>query len=128
VTLDSATDDGQRLYREALQLLQKADLRRRIRLTGVSGQELVGGEDQLGLFGATEPPKKSDKLNVALDAIASKFGSKAVVTADLRQDDPDEARDGFYSEDKRETAAKAERERAQLQPRFERDEELPADD
>ena len=128
VTLDAPTDDGQRLYREALALLQKADLRRRIRLTGVSGQELVGGEDQLGLFAPSEAPKKSDKLNLALDAIASKFGSKAVVTADLRQDDPDEARDGFYSEDKRETAAKAERERAQLQPRFERDEELPPED
>ena len=128
ITLDTPTDDGQRLYREALQLLQKADLKRRIRLTGVSGQELVGGEDQLGLFAATEAPKKSDKLNVALDAIASRFGTKAVVTADLREDNPDEARDGFYSEDKRETAAKAERERAQLQPRFERDEEFPPSD
>ena len=128
VTLNSPTDDGQLLYREALALLQKADLRRRIRLTGVSGQELVGGEDQLGLFSAEEPPKKNEKLNQALDAIASKFGNKAVVTADLRQDDPDEARDGFYSEDKRETAARAERERKQQQPQFERDEELPPED
>ncbi len=125
ITLPAATDDGQTLYREALLLLQKADLRRRIRLTGVSGQELTGGEDQLGLFGAEGPPKKSDKLNQALDAIASKFGNKAVVMADLREDDPDEARDGFYSEDKRETAARAERERRHQQPQFERDEEPP---
>lgn len=128
VTLANATDDGQQLYREALTLLKKADLGRRIRLTGVSGQELVGGEDQLGLFAQEELPKKSAKLNLALDAIASKFGNNAVVTADLRDDDPDEARDGFYSEDKRETAARAERERREQQPRFERDEELPPED
>ena len=51
-----------------------------------------------------------------------------MVTADLREDDPDEARDGFYTEDKRETAARAERERKQQQPRIERDEEPPPDD
>jgi DNA polymerase-4 len=124
-TLEAATDDGQTLYREALTLLQRADLHRKIRLTGVSGQELVGSEEQLGLFTADEPPKKNEKLNLALDAIASKFGSKAVVTADLRQDDPDEARDGFYREDKRETAARAEWERRQQQPHLERDEAPP---
>lgn len=117
-TLTSPTDDGQTLYREALALLQKADLRRHIRLTGVSGQELTGGAAQLGLFAAQEAPKKSDKLNQALDAIASRFGNKAVVTADLREDDPDDARDGFYSEDKRETAARAEFERKKQQPQI----------
>jgi DNA polymerase-4 len=128
LTLEKATDDGQTLYREAVALLKKVDLSRFIRLTGVSGQELSGGEDQLGLFASQEGPKKSDKLNLALDAIASKFGNKAVVTADLREDDPDEARDGFYSEDKRETAAKAERERQGTGPRVERDEDLPPDE
>jgi DNA polymerase IV len=120
-TLTSPTDDGQTLYREALALLQKADLRRHIRLTGVSGQELTGGAAQLGLFAAEETPKKSDKLNQALDAIASRFGNKAVVTADLREDDPDDARDGFYSEDKRETAARAEFERKKQQPQIVRE-------
>jgi DNA polymerase-4 len=128
LTLDEPTDDGQALYREALSLLQKVDTHRPIRLTGVAGQELVdesrGG--QLGLFAASEPPKKSARLNQALDAIASKFGSKAVVTADLREDDPDDARDGFYVEDKRETAARAERERRQLDPRVELDDAGPS--
>ena len=117
-TLSSPTDDGQTLYREALALLQKVDLRRHIRLTGVSGQELTGGAAQLGLFAEEEAPKKSDKLNQALDAIASRFGNKAVVTADLREDDPDDARDGFSSEDKRETAARAEFERKKQQPQI----------
>jgi DNA polymerase-4 len=122
LTLDTPTDDGQTLYREAVGLLSKVDLRRTIRLTGVSGQELVGGEGQLGLFASSTGPSKATKLNHALDAIASKFGSKAVVTADLREDDPDEARDGFYSEDKRERAARAEFERAKTGPTVERDE------
>ncbi len=121
VTLDLPTDDGQTLYRRAVELLQKADLKRRIRLTGVSGQELTGGAPQLGLFNEDAAPAKNTKLNAALDAIATKFGSKAVVTADLREDDPDEARDGFYREDKRETAAKAEAERRQLGLRVERE-------
>lgn len=120
-TLELPTDDGQTLYRKAVELLQKADLRRKIRLTGVSGQELTGGAPQLGLFVEEAAPPKNTKLNAALDAIASKFGNKAVVTADLREDDPDEARDGFYSEDKRETAARAEKERGQLGLRVERD-------
>ncbi len=124
LTLDAPTDDGQALYREALALLQKADLRRRIRLTGVSGQELTSGAGQLGLFAADEPEQKNVKLNQALDAIASRFGTKAVITADLREDDPDEARDGFYSEDKREAAARAEFERGQQGPRVIRDEDL----
>ncbi len=128
LTLATATDDGQALYREALALLQKVDLRRRIRLTGVCGQELTGGEGQLGLFAADESPKKAAKLNQALDAIASRFGNKAVVTADLRQDDPDDARDGFYSEDKRETAARAEFHRRQEGPKVVREEEPPPDD
>jgi len=82
-TLDEATDDGQTLYREACALLDRVDLKRAIRLTGVSAQDLRGGEGQLGLFEASRGPTRTDKLNEAIDAIASKFGSKAIVTADL---------------------------------------------
>lgn len=119
-TLEAPTDDGQALYREALALLPKVDLRRRIRLTGVAGQELVGEREQLGLF-AEEAPSRSDKLNSALDRIASKFGAKAVVTADLAHDAPDDQRDGFYREEKRETAVAAEKARQQKGPRVERE-------
>ncbi|MEW5741078.1 MAG: DNA polymerase IV [Myxococcota bacterium] len=119
-TLESPTDDGQTLYREALALLPKVDLSRRIRLTGVAGQELVGEREQLGLF-AEEAPSRSDRLNSALDRIASKYGSKAVVTADLAEDDPEDQRDGFYREEKRETAVAAEKARERLGPRVERE-------
>jgi DNA polymerase-4 len=119
-TLDAPTDDGQTLYREALALLPKVDLSRRIRLTGVAGQELVGEKEQLPLFEAPAP-SKHDKLNATLDQIASRFGSKAIVTADLKEDEPDDLRDGFYREEKRETAAAAEKARQQSGPRVERE-------
>jgi DNA polymerase-4 len=81
-TLDRPTDDGQELYRHALALLERAPLPRPVRLTGVSAQELDEvGEAQLGLFG--EPPRRSDALNRALDAIAERFGRGAVAPADV---------------------------------------------
>jgi DNA polymerase IV len=116
VTLPAPTDDGQVLYREALALVKKVDLSRPIRLTGVSGQELTSGEAQLGLFSADAPPDKHRRLNQALDAIATRFGGAAVITADLHAGHPDEARDGFYLEDKRERAARAEFERGRTGP------------
>lgn len=119
-TLESPTDDGQVLYREALALLPKVDLSRKIRLTGVAGQELVGESEQLGLF-TEKTESRSDKLNAALDQIASKFGTKAVVTADLAREDSDEPRDGFYREEKRETAVEAEKRREHEGPRVERE-------
>ena len=63
---------------------------RAVRLTGVSAQELHDGADaQLALFG--EPPRRSDALNRALDAIAVRFGRGAIAPADvlsLEEDDP----------------------------------------
>lgn len=90
-TLEQATDDGQTLYREAVNLLERIDLKRPIRLTGVSAQELGGGQEQLGLFAPTGPTR-TDKLNQALDKITSKFGTKALATADVLHDQED-ARD-----------------------------------
>ncbi|HSP82005.1 MAG TPA: DNA polymerase IV [Myxococcaceae bacterium] len=88
-TLPSATDDGQTLYRVARELLEKTHEDRPVRLTGVSVQELgMGGGPQLGLF--TEAPKRSDKLNAALDRIAERYGTKAVTTADIAGSDEPE--------------------------------------
>jgi DNA polymerase-4 len=94
ITLPSPTDDGQTLYRVARELLEKAHENKSVRLTGVSMQEIgTGGEErQLGLFTEPEKPKKSDKLNAALDRIAERFGTKAVTTADIAghsESDPD---------------------------------------
>jgi DNA polymerase-4 len=81
VTLPSPTDDGQSIYRAALELLQRAHEQRPVRLTGVSVQSLDEDEPQLGLF-PTAPPR-STKLNAALDRIAERFGTKAITTADI---------------------------------------------
>jgi DNA polymerase-4 len=80
ITLEAPTDDGQVLYRTVLELLTRADSSRRYRLTGVSAQDLKPPQAQLALF--TPPPARADKLNAALDRIAAKYGSAAVVTAD----------------------------------------------
>ncbi|HSS37308.1 MAG TPA: hypothetical protein VLT58_00930 [Polyangia bacterium] len=60
------------------------------RLTGVSAQNLVpAAAPQLGLFVPAARP--ADKLNRALDAIASKFGNAAITTGDIAAgpgDDP----------------------------------------
>ncbi len=93
-TMDAATDDGQTLYREAAALLAKVDLNRKIRLTGVSAQGFGHEGSQLGLFAAAGP-SKSDKLNAALDKIASKFGGASVVPADLKDSAPDDEGDEF---------------------------------
>ncbi|OJH39449.1 DNA polymerase IV [Cystobacter ferrugineus] len=84
-TLPSPTDDGQAIYRVARELLEKAHEDKPVRLTGVSMQELGGDAEprQLGLFSEPEAPKRSDKLNAALDRIAERFGAKAVTTADV---------------------------------------------
>ena len=94
LTLEAPTDDGQTLYREASALLAKVDLRRKIRLCGVSAQHFGSGDDQLGLF-TPAGPSKSDKLNAALDKIATKFGGGVIVPADLKDSAPDDERDEF---------------------------------
>jgi DNA polymerase IV len=87
-TLLEATDDGQALYRAALALLDRYDLRRPVRLTGVSGQQLVATSPQLALLAA--PRTRSQRLNAALDRIADRFGGQAVVPADLASRDPED--------------------------------------
>ncbi|MBI5542503.1 MAG: DNA polymerase IV [Deltaproteobacteria bacterium] len=92
-TLEEPTDDGQRLYREALALFGRVPREKAIRLTGVSGQDLTtggGGASQLTLF--SPAPRRRDKLNAALDRIVERFGSQAVTTADLARQEtrPDE--------------------------------------
>jgi DNA polymerase-4 len=126
-TLEVPTDDGQTLYREARALLSKVDLSRAVRLTGVAAQELEGQREQLPLFG-DPTPTRSAQLNAAIDRITTKFGGRAITTADLPASDGDAVRDGFYSEEKRALAQKAEQRRLVSGLRVERDEEPPPDD
>src|SRR5262249_54986090 len=89
-TLDAATDDGQALYRAAMALLEKNLPAKPVRLTGVSahGLEPIEGV-QTTLLPTGPTPRES--LNRTLDAIASKFGSGAVTTADLAEEEEDDS-------------------------------------
>jgi DNA polymerase-4 len=81
-TFAAATDDGQALYRAALDLLRASPPAAPVRLTGVSAQSLEPtAEPQLALFRGA--PTAADKINVALDRITEKFGTGALTTADL---------------------------------------------
>ncbi len=82
-TLRAPTDDGQTIYGAAILLLERARLAQRIRLTGVSVQDIDQPDPQLGLFAPM--PQRSQRLNAALDRIADRYGDAAVTTADLTE-------------------------------------------
>jgi DNA polymerase-4 len=80
VTLPEASDDGEEIARSAHSLLARAGLTESVRLLGVGVTNLVpGAGEQLALFEATPGRARRDRLNRALDVIADRFGSKAVV-------------------------------------------------
>ena len=79
--LTCPTDDGQVLYRAALELLERAHGGRPVRLTGVSIEPHTTDVRQLALF---DPPVgRSAELNATLDQIAERFGASSITTADL---------------------------------------------
>jgi hypothetical protein len=81
VTLAEPTDDGVAIGREARRLLDRMPPDP-IRLVGVGATHLVDvAASQLGLFEAPRERQRSVKLNRALDEIALRFGSRAVVRA-----------------------------------------------
>jgi DNA polymerase-4 len=84
-TLDEPTDDGQTIYRQAAALLAREPAHP-TRLTGVSAQNLLPAEaPQLGLFAPAPTPTAA--LNKALDAITARFGTGAITTADVAEED-----------------------------------------
>ncbi|MHB1846229.1 MAG: DNA polymerase IV [Deltaproteobacteria bacterium] len=93
-TLRGPTDDGQELYRVALELLSESSPTAPVRLCGVAALELSSAaRSQRDLFAPA--PERQGELNRALDRIAAKFGERAVTTADLlgrAATDDDEAR------------------------------------
>jgi len=86
-TLNEATDDDSIFYHHILKLLDRLTVGA-VRLTGISAHHLVENSYQLTLFD-TPVPRKT-KLNHTLDAIAEKFGSNAICTADLLEENKDD--------------------------------------
>ncbi len=93
-TLGRPTDDGQEIYRAAMQLLAGVERSGKVRLTGISAHGLGDEDAQLALF--RQLPDRSERLNAALDRIVQKFGTGAILTADLvrEQGFDDESREG----------------------------------
>jgi DNA polymerase-4 len=78
-TLAEATNDGDRIAREAWKLLDKGALDEPVRLVGVGVANLEPvAETQLGLFGEARHAQRREGLNEALDHIADRFGGSAV--------------------------------------------------
>ncbi len=83
-TLAAPTDDGKMLFEAARAQLERTDLARPVRLTGVSASGLgPGGAEQLALFGdgRTAPgaaPLRRSALNAAVDELNERFGAGAV--------------------------------------------------
>ncbi len=71
ITLAEPTDDGQALYRAAAELLAREQLPRRVRLTGVSAQDLSPEAAPRSWRCSGPAPTRADRLNAALDRIAT---------------------------------------------------------
>jgi DNA polymerase-4 len=85
-TLASPTDDGLAIARTAKRQLTRAALTEPVRLLGVGVTGLAPRDrEQLPLFGEPEPERRRRELLRALDAIADRFGSDAVVRGDARE-------------------------------------------
>lgn len=80
LTVPAATDDGRKIYRVCLDLLEKTEIGKKpIRLLGIYLSHLTKpGEGQLFLFDQNNGFKKGTKLNNALDAIQEKYGDQAI--------------------------------------------------
>jgi len=82
-TIAEPTDDGQVIYREACALLESKGPSEPVRLIGVGVTNLSSpGRGQLSLFGPAPDKQLRRRLNRALDEIADRFGTRAVVRAD----------------------------------------------
>jgi DNA polymerase-4 len=92
-TLAHPTDDDRAIFEAARAQLARVEADRPVRLTGVSVSGFAGAaeRDQLDLFQSGPPARPPDaekrrSLNAALDALALRFGDRAVTRADLADD------------------------------------------
>ncbi len=79
LTLPEATDDGATIARSAIDLLARSGVEAPVRLLGVGVANIVReAPGQLSLFEPRERQARRERLNAALDEIATRFGAEAV--------------------------------------------------
>ncbi len=85
VTLDNPTNDGMKIYRTAIDLLETTETGTRpVRLLGVSVSGLNPEMNrQLSIFGEDNEVKKANNLNRAVDSLQERFGKKSVLPGRL---------------------------------------------
>ena len=87
VTLGSATDDGAAIFAAVRAQLERADLCRPVRLSGVSVSGFEERAEQLGLFDRPAQAPRRAALHAAVDALRARFGERAVRPATLAEGD-----------------------------------------
>ena len=83
-SLDSRTDNTTVIFETACELLKQLELRRAVRLIGVSVSNFEARTRQVNLF--EESPREleeTSELDLAVDAVRKKFGKTAVTRVDL---------------------------------------------
>ncbi len=94
-TLERPTDDDAAIHAAVRFLLDRLELDRPVRLTGISVSGFAGEEDgrQLDLFAgpapAGEDERKRRALNAALDELAERFGEGTIVRAGVMREGED---------------------------------------
>lgn len=84
LSLDSRTDSTTVIFETACQLLEQVELRRAVRLIGVGVSNFEARTRQVNLFEeAPQALEQTSELDLAVDAVRKKFGSKAVTRVDL---------------------------------------------
>ncbi len=83
-TLKTPTNNTERIFRTACQLLQALDLTKPVRLIGVGVSNFDTAPRQLSLFaGESENDDKQARLDAALDGIRDKFGKDSLIRGRL---------------------------------------------
>lgn len=94
VTLKKPTQSSDKIYSEAKKLLEKYDLRKKVRLIGVGASGLVGHDipEQMDLFSEKKKSKNWERVDRAIDSISDKFGKYAVRRAGVETGDNNKGR------------------------------------
>jgi DNA polymerase-4 len=85
-TLATSTDDGRVIFDAAREQLERVELERAVRLSGIGASGFDGPAEQLPLFGSGDA-RRREALNRAVDSVNARFGRDALRPASVPPDD-----------------------------------------